>query len=237
MTPRILTLVNAHAPNTQPAIVTRDRGFEKTVQKFVIGATVDILARGATNREIEGWVSQLAAGVSRHTVLKVLLNSAEKRAQEIRRLHLTLFRRPASDGQVRFWSDRLRSGITREQMFAELLTSPEFLALQGKKNEDFVRALFREILERRPLASEVDACVGLLDGCVASRLDIAMDFLRGDEYRAKCIRNWFRTYLHREPDAFLIELAIEKLRQGFSAESVQADIMGGREYFNLKVLA
>ncbi len=237
MTPRILSSTAGYAPNSQPAIVTRDRGFETTVRKFIMGATLDILGRAATDREVEGWVSQLASGVSRHTVLKCLLNSAEKRAHEIRRLHLTLFRRPASEGQVRFWCDRLRSGISEEQVFAELLTSVEYLAIQGKKHEDFVRALFREVLGRRPQPAEVDACVGLLDGCVASRLDLAMDLLRSDEYRTKCVRSWFRTYLHREPEEFLLDLALDKLRQGFASASVQADIMGGREYIGLKVLA
>lgn len=223
--------------NTPPDSVTQDQGMRLLLEKFVRGATRDVLGRAATEREVTGWVSQLSGGVSRETLLKCLLHSVEKREQVIRYLHGLIYRRGPSAGQVRFWCDRLQAGASQDEILAQLCTSPEYTAVNGPRNAEFIRSLFRDLLDRRAESTEVDALIGLLDSFVATRREIALDFITSDEFRRKQVRAWFLTYLRREPDMYQIEVALEKLRQGFSIETVQAQIMGGREYFNLKALA
>jgi hypothetical protein len=80
-----------------------------------------------------------------------------------------------------------------------MLNSPEYTARNGQSNETFVRALFRDVLDRRPEAHEAEGWRGLLDAFAATRESLVEQFLHSKEYRTQMIRRWKETGLGRGP--------------------------------------
>jgi len=223
--------------NTTPDSVTADAGLQIPLEKFVRGSTVDILGRPATEQEVDAWVLQLRSGISRRTLLKVLLTSVERRQQTVQAFFHLVLKHTATPGQVHFWSEKLESGTSQEDVLAQLIHSPEVQQVCGHKNEEFVRFLFKNLLNRHPLQAEVDAWVGLLDSFAANRFDVAQSFISSEEFRKKFLTKWLWGVFRAQPDDYFVEMALENLKQGYSIEAVQAEILGGKEYFNLKALA
>jgi hypothetical protein len=202
------------------------------LEKFVAGATLDLLGRAATPNEIRAWVSQISSGVSRATLATCLLNSPERREKAIRRYYERFLKRPPTLEILHYWCDMLSAGRSQEEVLAGILSSPEYVAQVGPKNEHYVRALYRDAIGSHPTLDEVDSWVGLLDSGSASKSAVAFQFLSGEDFRRRLVREWYLSYLDREPDRDAVEFSVEQLRLGHSAERVQAQILATKEYFS-----
>ncbi|MBY0370495.1 DUF4214 domain-containing protein, partial [bacterium] len=206
------------------------------LSKFVEGITRDILGRQASPLEIDGWVKQLASGVSRQTVAICLLNSVEKRRAFIREWHIRILREQPSEGQLRFWLDRIEGGATQEEVIAELFTSPQSLALHGSRSEPFVQSLFKALLDRRPTPGEIAAWSGLLEGLVATHRELVLEFLQSPEFREERIQQWYRNFLRRPATQSEVKDADAMLVDGHALEEVLASVLAGAEYLQRKAL-
>jgi hypothetical protein len=205
------------------------------LQRFVAGAVKDLLGRPAREGEIAAWVAQLSSGVSRTTLATCLLNTPERRERMVRRYYERYLKKPPALDILHYWCDMLPAGRSQEEVLAGILSSPEYVATVGPKNEHYVRALYRDAIGQRPAADEIDSWVGLLDSGSASKTAVAYQFLTGDDFRRRLVREWYLIYLEREPDRDDVEFSVEQLRLGHSAEMVQAKILATKEYFSRAV--
>src|SRR5262249_5014116 len=86
-----------------------------------------------------------------------------------------LKRGPDAGGRA-FWVARLRAGVAEEQVLAGLLTSPEYQQLHPG-DEDFVRALYRDVLGREAETEGLAFWLGHLRNGV-NRSTVALGVIR-----------------------------------------------------------
>jgi hypothetical protein len=95
-------------------------GFLSAVYHDVFGRDIDPFAASVLG-------NQLAAGVSRSTIVASLLNSLEAKQALVRDDYLHILNRPADPVGLDFQANALLRGASELDLLAALLTSQEFL--------------------------------------------------------------------------------------------------------------
>jgi len=110
-----------------------------------------------------------------------LQDSAETR---VMRLYTGVLGRNADKNGLEFWSKRLLSNRDNTTTIAQnFLGSSEGKRLYGQKaNADYVKQLYKNVLEREPAASEVNYWKARLDSKTNSRASVAAHFMNSTEY-------------------------------------------------------
>lgn len=199
--------------------------------KYVNVTYQDVLHRAPKVTAAQDWVNQMVGGASMATFVSCLFHSQERREIQIKEVYLKYLRRTPNLEGLSFWTGLLSSGKTTEEIVAAILSSQEYFTLSGGTNEAYVKALFSDVLNRRPSDVEADCWISLLNSHSATRLAIAFDFLTSEEYRIALVDAWYWKYLRRQTDPQTIRFAIDQLKSGMTQESVQAAILATKEYF------
>lgn len=201
------------------------------LEKFIWGASLDILKRPPTTTEVQDWVNQMFAGASRTTVALCLLNSAERR-QSLLRTYYEIFlgRTPTAEG-LSFWMELLSSGKKHEDVIAAMLSSHEYLEKNGLTHEAYIRALYRDVYGRKPTDTETNSWVGLLNSHSATKLCVAYNFVVSEEFQKHMVRRWYLEFMCREPDIDGLRYCLGKLREGEPHENIIASLLASSEYF------
>src|ERR1700674_5371474 len=74
---------------------------------------------------------------------------------------------------------------------------PALSAPSHEQNMAYVAALYRDVLQRSPGYDGLAAWVPGLDSGSKSRVDVAREFIKSDEYRRLRVRDMFSAYMHR----------------------------------------
>lgn len=199
--------------------------------KYVNMVYRDVLQRKPKITAAQDWVNQLVGGASLSTFVSCLFHSQERRELQIKEIYAKYLRRSPGEEGLSFWTGLLANGKTIEEITAAFLSSQEYETRAGGSHGSWVRALFPDILGRRPSDVEADCWISLLNSHSATKLAIAYDFLTNNEYRITLIDSWYGKYLRRQPDAQTLHFAIDALKEGKTQEVLQTQILSSKEYF------
>jgi hypothetical protein len=117
--------------------------------------------------------------------------------------------------------------LTTSNVEVDFVLSPTQVQTQQAA---WIGLMYRDILGRTPQASEIANWVGDLQSG-ATRADVANGFLYSPEYCQDLVSDWYQAYLHRLPDAGGLSAFSAALENGASEDSVQAGILGSREFY------
>ena len=105
----------------------------------------------------QGWVALLNQATPPATVVQDIERTTEYLNDVVKGLYLHYLQRPADTNGLNGWTSLLAGGGTIEQVIDGLVASPEYFALHGSNNLQFVKALYNDILARPGSSSEWQA--------------------------------------------------------------------------------
>ncbi|HUY35205.1 MAG TPA: DUF4214 domain-containing protein [Pirellulales bacterium] len=205
--------------------------------------------------EVNYWVGQLNAGVSRLAIANLFVTSNERRSQVIGDLYQTYLGRAVDPAGLIYWLGVWNASSGPEQVQAGIIGSPEFYVTAGNTDASWVTALYQNLFERNPGPSEVAYWTGLLasqGSTNAVRSSVVLGFVTSDEYRLNLLRGiaapddpvgasepnepndlgWYAQYLHRPIDTAGAMYWLQQMRNGLPQESILDGILASGEYFN-----
>jgi cyclophilin family peptidyl-prolyl cis-trans isomerase len=203
---------------------------------FVDAAYQDLLGRDADAAGMASFTAFLDNGGSRDDVVLRIVNSQERRTNEIQRLYRTHLGRDADAAGLAGYLAALEvqsNGFagTLEQVQAALLGSDEYFQQQGGgTNDGFLDALFQDVLNRSIDATARSAFTqALAQG--ASRRQIADTLVGSTEFRQLLVSDFYTQFQRRTVDdngrSYFVNTA---LGGGATQEQVMAGIVGSPEY-------
>lgn len=205
-------------------------------QRFVEALYRDELGRvgDLTNPQDAGsWVNQLTNGtLTTAAVAAGVAHSFEARDYLVKGWYQSYLGRQPVNGEELGWVTQLQQGRTEESVLSQILGSAEFFNeaqsqfSTGTPPERFVQALYQQLLNRTPQASEVASWVNALPRL--GRSGVALGFLASLEYRTDLFTSYYETLLHRVPSPTETQLWSQS---GLDVLSVRIDIESSAEFF------
>lgn len=163
------------------------------------------LGRPATSNELTYWFAVLQQPQGREKVTSGIAESSEGRIHQVQEWYATwLGRTPAaSSAEMQIWLNAFRAGARDEQVAATILASDEYFrrqqtSLSGVSDADFVRGLYRDLLNRSGSSADVEWW--LEDLPAQGRAGVALGFLQSPEYRQQQVTQLYANLLGRQPD-------------------------------------
>ncbi len=179
---------------------------------FVTLLYSNVLDRGPDQDGLEGWLAQLAGGLSREDVVLGFAQSAEFIANsnaeaytylkmdaadgldDVFRLYQTTLDRAPDLTGLQNWTHRLDEGLELRSVVSGFVNSTEFQNIYGSlDNAGFVMQLYENVLGRVPDAAGLENWVSRLDSGI-SREEIVLGFSQSAEFQDKTAAE-LRTYM------------------------------------------
>jgi alpha-tubulin suppressor-like RCC1 family protein len=199
----------------------------------------DVFGREASASEVAAWSREVASGaLTRAEVMRRHIISVEHAAARgpLVRLYFANFLRIPDYAGLTFWTNAYRSGQSLISIADAFASSPEFATRYGTlSNRDYVRQLYRNILNREPDAAGWDDWTGRLDRMQQSRGAVQVGFSESQEY-LRAIDNEvlitlaYAALLKREPDAARFNEALGAIDGGMTYTTWLASLLAGVEY-------
>jgi hypothetical protein len=177
-------------------------------QKFVQALYTDELGRTASAAEVASWENVLGGPGGQAAVVSGIANSTEARTHTVTGWFQTYLGRTPSAAEVSVWAPLLASQ-TQEQVLSGILGSTEFfndaqnMGFGGTgptaADQNFVIALYQDLLGRTPSQTEVNNQVAALQQMTPQQL--ALSFLQSTEYRTDVVEGYYTSLLHRSGSA------------------------------------
>ncbi len=189
--------------------------------------------------EINYWVAQLNAGMSRTQVAQFFVTSPERRSHVIADLYETYLGRAVDAAGLNYWLGVWNASQGPEQVQAGIIGSQEFFNTAGGTPQAWVTALYQNLFDRNPGPSEVAYWVGVIQ--TESRASVVLGFVTSDEYRLNLLRGipndpndpgWYEQYLHRPIDQSGAMYWLAQMKAGYPQEAILEGILGSDEYFH-----
>lgn len=185
--------------------------------------------------ELRLFTDQIGAKKLTHDqVINLILNSAEARRVVINDYYVQFLGRPVDQGGLNFFLGQKAAGVRDDEILATIIGSNEFFVPHGGTADTFVRALYSEVLERNtpPTQPELDFWINELAkstrGPAAARAEIALRFLRTEEYLVIPVTQWYQDFTRRNPSQSELDLAVSRLLGGDTYEQVKFLILRSR---------
>ena len=194
----------------------------------------DLLGRPADAAALSTLNGLLTGGATRASVASVVLASADYRQQLLTGFYSTFLHRPISAAEVGFWAPAFASGMTDEQIEAQIIASPEYFALGGSSNANWINRVFNEVLGRSPSSTETSAYLTLLGS--NSRLSVGLSILNSGEAITRRVQQAFPRFLHRTATPVEQTTFVASLLGGLTDEQFLAQLVSADEYFNFGTL-
>jgi hypothetical protein len=175
-------------------------------QRFIQALYLDALGRAGSVAELNLWAPILNGPNGQAVVARGIENSPEGRDNLVKGWYRTYLGRSADGVEERGHVAALLAGMTEEAVLGGILASPEFFAhaqtllSTGTPQERFVQALYTLLLNRPAGSGEVAGQVAASSGG-QSRAQVAMNFLRRQEFRTDLVALYYSTFLHRTASA------------------------------------
>jgi hypothetical protein len=179
------------------AIVSGNAAFVANLYKDVLGRTT-----APALSEVQYWVGQILAGMSRATVAAAFVASTEAHGHVVDADYLLMLGRPADPAGRAYWTAQLDQGVFNEHVLGLFGGSPEYYSSpsKGSGNDDtFITSLYRDLLQRTPQPSEVAYWTGRL-ATGLPRADMGFQISYSHEYHADLVNGWYLHYLGRPTD-------------------------------------
>ena len=203
---------------------------EAEVALFVGQVYRDLFNREADPEGLTTWTQALAAGQPRGSVSNQITSSREYRSALIADIYLTYLNRAPDAGGLESWLGAMGAGMTTQSLESGFLGSPEYYAKAGGTSEGWVRAMYRDVLDRVPATAEVDYWTNRL-ATGSSRPSVTVGFLLSTERLSTVVGGYYQELLGRSPDAAGLAGWVVAIQQGFRTEQIIGGIVASDEYY------
>jgi hypothetical protein len=195
----------------------------------------DVLARNADGIDQPGgWLALINQGASRTEVAHDILTSLESENREVAGLSAQFLGQAPDASTLSVLVHQFQTNGHRSDVLASILASQAYFNRQGTTNADYVRALYRDLLNRSASDAEVQVWDGQLQQG-ATRLQLAAAFLASLEYQSQYILSLYLLYLGRSPTDAELTQQMSLLDSGGSDADVAAALIGSAEYLAQRV--
>jgi uncharacterized protein YkwD len=154
-----------------------------------------VLGRTGSSAEIQSWALAMEGPAGPAGVVAAIEQSPEARTRLVKTWYLTYLGRPALNGEEQGWVGELLRGVPEETVLASILGSAEFFIRTGAGNQQYIQALYSNLLQRTASLAEVNGWLAALPR--AGQSGIAIAFLRSAEYRSNTVEAYYANLLHR----------------------------------------
>lgn len=200
-------------------------------QTVVKQAYRDLLGREPEPQALAGWNNFLSQGGDRLELGRTLAYSQEYRQLLVSSLYVWLLRRQADTGGRSAWVDFLSQGGAIEQVEVGLISSHEyFFNRAGGTNSGFLRAVYADLLNRRPDPGG-ESWYGRALAAGVPREQVVVEIINSQEAKELRVRRFFWWLLRRDADPLGLFWGVDALNRGARDEDVIAALLASDEYF------
>jgi hypothetical protein len=211
-----------------------------TAQQFVTGLYADLLDRSPSSAEVNGWVQQMANGLSPGQVTTAFTTSTEFRTNLVVDHYRHFLDRLPAAPEVQFWVDRLNAGLRDEALTAAFLGSGEYLEQQQggaivrplDGGARWLEGVYRDLLGRELDETGRQAWLAAYRNG-ATRESIALSIATSEENDTRVIDAVFADLLGRAPDPAGLASWSSALDTGLTWTQLRAQIAVSTEYINV----
>jgi hypothetical protein len=197
---------------------------------FVNQLYLTFLGRNADSSGLALFVGQLAAGMSRATVVKEITASTEFFTDIVRNEYQRVLQRAPDSGGMQTALTFLQNGGTVEQLDCNLATSPEFFNVEGGGTiQGFVNALYRAKLGRSPDAGSQTFLNELQGG--ASLQTVCQQIITSTEFQSDEVNGLYIRVLQRSADSAGFSDMLAALRSAGTESVVAVNLAASDEFF------
>jgi hypothetical protein len=196
----------------------------------VNNAYEELLSRPADSMGLGYYSGQLDKGVGRDQIIQQIMGGDEYHTDVVQQLYQTYLHRAADPDGLSNYVGFLDHGGTIEQLRAILLGSSEYYFGHGASNDNFLAALYQNVLGRPIDASGQSAYNQMLASGV-SRGDIALALLQsteGSQYRVSQDYLWL---LHRAADSAGLTAYGSQLASTGQEEAIVVTLLSSDEFY------
>lgn len=197
-------------------------------EEFITQVYTDLLHRAVDSGGLSFWSGAIDQGQSPGEVVLAIESSAEYKTDEVSQIYQTYLNRTPDLASWNFWVGQLGTQSV-EQVTASIIGSAEFFQDAGGTNEDFLKLLYKDALDRSLDPSGEAYYGGQLDAGV-SRVDVADEILTSNEYRVDLVNSDYEQFFHQPADPSGMTFWVGQLDGGASDQAVIAGIMSSTEY-------
>ena len=199
---------------------------------------VNALYRQLVGRDAEAlgsayWVGLLTQGFTRQQVSAGILNSDEARLLQINNFYQTYLGRSGEAGGVAADLQFLQQGGSLESLRTTFLTSAEYMARSGGSPEQYVDALYFNLLHRSSTGDDgANSFVKLIqDG--GDNATVVRSILTSQEGSQTLASQLYGTILERTPDTDGLSFWTTKLQEtGGAEEQAMVSFLASEEFFS-----
>ncbi len=222
--------MTATAPANDTSAFSAAIAMQGNANTIFVASAYSLLLGRPPEALASGWVNALNNGASPESIVLGIESSAEYLTDQVTALYVKyLNRQPDAMGE-QGWVAYLQAGHTLEQVAEGIVSSPEYFQMHGGTNQDYVVALYNDVLGRVPSTAEVNTLVAAMaEG--ATPLDVATGFFNSTEYRTNLVDADYETYLGRPPETAGLAGWLAQFAEGMTDQEVLANIFGSPEGF------
>jgi hypothetical protein len=199
-------------------------------QRFVAAAFQDLLHRDVDPAGLAAFSTFLARGGSRAQVAQAIVASPEYRTLVVRDVYARLLQREADAAGLAAFVSLLGAGGTVAQVQAQMAASPEYAQLHGGSPDDFLAALYGDLLGRTP-DPVGQAAFGQALAAGTDRGAVAAAIVGSAEYQARLVNDYFQRLLDRDADPTGLAAFSGALGAGTHGDAVVTLIASSDEFF------
>lgn len=129
---------------------------------------------------------------------------------------------------LNLYVNQLKKGLKDENVIANILGSGDYFTLHGSDNTAWVNAIYTDLLNRLPTATELSTALGKLARGI-TRTGVALGLARGKEFRTITIQSTYNYFLDRM--ALPLELPALLTQMAKGLESFLITTLKSQEYF------
>jgi hypothetical protein len=211
--------------------------------QWVTRMYTEVLGRTSApaDSEVNYWVGQLDAGVSRTQISTYFVTSPERRGQIINQLYEQYLGRPADAGGLNYWLGVWAANQGPEMVQAGIIGSQEYYQTAGGTPQAWVTRLYQNLFNRNPDPGGLAYWSNYVATNPASLSSVVLGFVTSDEYHRILLAGipgdpnmpgWYEQYLHRPIDAAGENYWATQMDHGYPQEAILEGILASDEYYH-----
>jgi uncharacterized protein YkwD len=200
------------------------------------GLYQDLMGRAAldTPGDLGVWLRSLRVGLDRLSVARGFVASVEASNKAVNDLFQKLLGRAADRIGMQTFAPVLEKGGGVSDVTVGIASSTEYFNRQGANNTAFVKALYRDLLNRTGGSSEISFWVNRLNAG-ATRASVVKGFVQATEYQNLLLTAMFTRYLRRPITPAERTAYQNQLHAGVSDTAILAKLLASDDYYSLSM--
>jgi uncharacterized protein YkwD len=220
------------------AVVRGSQEYHQVCTVWVNQLGRDVLGRQLGGNEVAAWVSWVQSTGSITGMVNSFVFSQESYHLQwsgwVQSAYQGYLGRAASSAEMSMWIGSFQGGWTQDAFLSAVLSGSEYQARVGATNDQFVAALYGDLLGRTAAPAEIAMWLGWMQQGVR-RSEIVGYFLSSFEYQQRHNTLWaaalYQTYLGRPAGGSEINMVVSLLAQGMSFAQIQVAWLSSPEYY------